>query len=150
MSQNPYRDIQPANPYSTPSGYAVSGMSIDSNPLVIPAVFLIILSTVYILPTFIVLPLSIYMAVSLDESAPPGASARMAALLAASIMMLAASVAIIIGATGMLRMKGYRGAMTAAIISSIPMFSPCAVAGIPFGIWAIILLVNPEVRNRFL
>jgi hypothetical protein len=149
MSQNPYRELPTANPYATPSGYAMQGAPSNANPLVIPAVFLIILSTIYILPTFIILPMTIYTAVMLDESAPAGSSARMAAILAASITMLVTSVAIIIGSIGMLRMKGYRGALMAAIISSIPLFSPCALLGIPFGVWAIVLLSNPDVKNRF-
>jgi hypothetical protein len=46
-------------------------------------------------------------------------------------------------------LRGYGLAWTAAVASVIPCCSPCYVLGIPFGIWAIILLQKPEVRSRF-
>jgi hypothetical protein len=40
-------------------------------------------------------------------------------------------------------------AMAAAIIAMIPCFSPCCVLGLPFGIWALVVLSKPEVKSQF-
>lgn len=46
-----------------------------------------------------------------------------------------------------LEMRGL--AMTAAILSCIPCFSPCCCISLPFGIWAIVALNDPVVRTAF-
>ena len=46
-----------------------------------------------------------------------------------------------------LRSRGL--AMTAAILAMIPCFSPCCLLGLPFGIWALVVLSKPEVQSQF-
>jgi hypothetical protein len=45
--------------------------------------------------------------------------------------------------------SSYGVTMAAAIGSVIPCCSPCYVLGIPFGIWALIVLLDPEVKRAF-
>ncbi len=45
-------------------------------------------------------------------------------------------------------LQGYGLAMTAAILSLIPCFSICCI-GIPFGIWALVVLLNDDVKKAF-
>ena len=52
-------------------------------------------------------------------------------------------------ANKMRRLENYRTAMTVAIVSVIPLISPCCLLGIPFGIWALVMLSRPEVRDAF-
>ena len=58
-------------------------------------------------------------------------------------------IVVIIGALNMLKAKNYQLAMTAAIISVIPCCSSCCVVAIPFGIWALIVLMDPQVKSAF-
>jgi hypothetical protein len=60
------------------------------------------------------------------------------------------NLAVALGAVSMIRLKSYRSAYTAAILSIIPVCSPCFLLGIPFGIWAIVVLNRPEVKKRFM
>jgi len=39
--------------------------------------------------------------------------------------------------------------MAAAIVACVPFCSPCVVLGIPFGIWALVVMAKPEVRAAF-
>jgi hypothetical protein len=49
----------------------------------------------------------------------------------------------------MLQRRAYGLVMTGVILGMIPCLSGCCCIGLPFGIWALIVLSNPEVRNSF-
>jgi GYF domain 2 len=66
-----------------------------------------------------------------------------------SIIKAAIGVVVLIGAGKMQRLENYQFAMTAAIVGMIPCLSPCCLLGIPFGIWALIVLNKPEVKSQF-
>lgn len=53
------------------------------------------------------------------------------------------------GAVQMLGGKRYKFAKTSAILAIIPFISCCFIIGIPFGIWALMVLSKPEVRAFF-
>ncbi len=59
-------------------------------------------------------------------------------------------IVVFIGTINMCRMTGYRGAKAAAIISLIPVLSPGYLLGIPIGIWALLALREPGVKEEFL
>ncbi len=61
---------------------------------------------------------------------------------------LIGSALIFYGAMKMKEMQGYGLAMTAAILCLIPCFSICCL-GIPFGIWALVILLNADVKAAF-
>jgi hypothetical protein len=62
----------------------------------------------------------------------------------------AISALIVYGAIKMMQMQSWGLAMTAAILAVIPcVSSPCCVVGIPFGIWALVVLQRPEVKEAF-
>lgn len=60
-----------------------------------------------------------------------------------------ANAAIIFCAIQMQRLKSYGLALTGAILAVIPGISPCCVLGIPFGIWALVVINQPDVKNAF-
>lgn len=62
-------------------------------------------------------------------------------------LVLAALVAY--GAWQMLKIRSFGWALTAAILAVIPCTSPCCLLGLPIGIWALIVLYQPEVRAAF-
>ena len=60
------------------------------------------------------------------------------------------SVAVIIGAGSMRSVEGYGMAMAAAIFSAIPIpCGGCCCFSPPFGIWALVVLLEPDVKAAF-
>ena len=53
---------------------------------------------------------------------------------------------IIYGAIQMMRGRSFGLSRTAAILAVIPLTSCCFVIGIPFGIWALVVLAQPDVK----
>jgi hypothetical protein len=59
------------------------------------------------------------------------------------------SVLALFGARYMLVLRSYRWAMTSAVLTAIPCLTPCCVLGQIAGIWAVIVLLNADVRKAF-
>ena len=49
----------------------------------------------------------------------------------------------------MQKLQNYQFALTASIVAMVPCISPCCVFGLPFGIWALVVLNKPEVKSQF-
>jgi hypothetical protein len=49
----------------------------------------------------------------------------------------------------MLRARQYPACVTGAIFGTIPIITPCWVLGIPFGIWALVILLRKDTRAAF-
>lgn len=64
-------------------------------------------------------------------------------------LRIAYQLVIITGAQKMKRLESYGFAMTAAIMAVIPLFSPCLILGIPFGIWALVAINQQGVKDAF-
>lgn len=62
---------------------------------------------------------------------------------------LAMAVLILMGSLKMQSLRSYEFSITAAIVSLVPCVTPCCCIGLPFGIWALIVLRNPEVKSQF-
>ncbi len=57
---------------------------------------------------------------------------------------------IVIGASKMMKLESYSFAVAAALLSIIPcLSSPCFILGMPFGLWALIVLMDPGVKAAF-
>jgi len=59
------------------------------------------------------------------------------------------AVAIWMGATKMESLQNYQFAMTASVLAMVPCLSPCCLLGLPFGIWAVVVLSKPEIKSQF-
>jgi hypothetical protein len=76
-------------------------------------------------------------------------------LLQGPVPIVSSSIAIIVGIVmliGAIKMKGlenYGFAMTVSILAMIPCLSPCCFLGLPFGIWALVVLCDPVVKASF-
>ena len=57
-------------------------------------------------------------------------------------------VIIILGALKMKNLQAYGLSMTSSILAMVPCLS-CCVIGLPIGIWALVVLNNPEVKAAF-
>jgi hypothetical protein len=64
-------------------------------------------------------------------------------------LFMISNLIIALGAFQMKNLSNYGMAMTATILSMIPCCSPCYILGIPFGIWSLIVLLNPDVKGAF-
>jgi hypothetical protein len=58
-------------------------------------------------------------------------------------------VVVYMGASRMQSLQNYQFAVTASILGMLPCLSPCCVLGLPFGIWALVVLTKPEVKSQF-
>ena len=59
------------------------------------------------------------------------------------------AVVIFMGASKMQALTNYQYAFTASIIAMVPCVSPCCLLGLPFGIWALVVLSKPENKSQF-
>ena len=139
MTDNPYQ--APRSPVSTDSH-----LWSDQRPnrLRIPAIIMLVLACVQLL--------LLVEFVSLDVTNPRfnnSAEALMWRVIVPVIWALL-MVVVIVGSVGMLRLKGYRCAVAASIISCIPgVLLPCFVLSTPCGICALVLLLQSDVKARF-
>lgn len=66
-----------------------------------------------------------------------------------SVVGIAIGVLIIFGAMRMMELQGWGLALASAIIAMVPCVSPCCVLGLPFGIWALVVLADSQVKVHF-
>lgn len=118
-----------------------------------PARSLIIVSTISIVVTTALIASEVYLAVTdpskVLEGAHSGQWTRFALRLLLGVSPIGGQVLILSGGLCMLRLKKYRLAQASALLSVLPTCSPCMLLGIPFGIWAWIVLARPDVRSAF-
>ena len=74
--------------------------------------------------------------------------AYMAGGIVGAIVALCWAGIVLSGAVQMCRLRGYGYAMTATIVAMVPC-SLCCILGLPFGIWGLVVLMKPEVKNAF-
>jgi hypothetical protein len=65
------------------------------------------------------------------------------------LVALAMSLLILLGARKMQALRSYEFAFIAAILAMIPCLTPCCLIGLPFGIWALMVLRRKEVKSQF-
>jgi hypothetical protein len=70
------------------------------------------------------------------------------AIISSLIAMIVSGV-ILFAALKMRKLENYGLAMAGSIIAAIPCISPCCLIGLPIGIWAIVVLMKPEVKSAF-
>lgn len=66
-----------------------------------------------------------------------------------AIVGLIIAAFIIYAALKMKEMKQWSLAVAASILAMIPCISPCCIIGLPIGIWALVVLMKPEVKEAF-
>ena len=71
------------------------------------------------------------------------------AAIVGAIIGVVVGIIIIIGATRMKNLQTYGLALASSILAMIPCISPCCLLGLPIGIWAVVVLSNPEVKQAF-
>jgi hypothetical protein len=66
-----------------------------------------------------------------------------------NLLELVMSVLTLMAGIRMLQRRSYGLVMTGVIIGMVPCLSACCCTGLPFGIWALVVLSNEEVRKSF-
>jgi len=66
-----------------------------------------------------------------------------------SAVQLACSGLIFLGGSKMKQLQGYGTAIAGSIMSIIPCTNSCCCVGLPIGIWAIMVLLNADVKLAF-
>ena len=59
------------------------------------------------------------------------------------------SVLTLAGARRMIELRSYGLAVTAAVLAAIPCMTPCCLLGQVAGVWAFVILMQPDVRKAF-
>ena len=139
------------NPYSPPCD---SEVRLD--PVVAvrgPAISLIVVSLIGLLSILMTLLFNIlFFIVYWNEgvqSAAPDTAIFIVSRMVWSVLILATNVVILVGAIKMLGLRNYDICRLGATLAVIPCIGPCYFLGIPFGIWALIVLNRSEVQRAF-
>jgi hypothetical protein len=143
-----------ANPYNVPQ---VSGRQVEpATQVQAPAVAMIVVSLVALIVGTLGLIADVFLIVSgmvekleAMNDGPTSEYTDIAIRVIWGIILLVASSFVLYGALQMKRLKNYRVAVAASIVAMIPLVGPCCLLGIPFGIWAVITLAKPGVRQSF-
>jgi hypothetical protein len=57
-------------------------------------------------------------------------------------------IIVIVGAFRMMRLQNFGLAITASILAMLPC-GPCCLAGIPIGIWSLVVINRDDVKESF-
>jgi len=67
----------------------------------------------------------------------------------AALLGVGLGILVVVGAIKMKKLEHYGLAMTSAIVALVPCTSPCCLLGLPFGIWALVVLSDGRVQTAF-
>jgi DNA-directed RNA polymerase subunit RPC12/RpoP len=156
-SPNPYAAPSPfgASPYgASPYGGAMQGgnyarPSVAPAKLMIPAIGLIAVSIITIIS------LVVQIGATIANPQPPNrraqvqgnSSAYLVGAIVGGMLGLLVNGVVIAGAVQMIRLRGWNTAKSGATVSLIP--CSCLCINIPLGIWALIVLNQPDVKRLF-
>lgn len=150
MSTNPFQ-----SPAPTPGGYGGPPNSNAAEKLNLPSLFLLIFSGIWtallvVSLLFNLLGGGLAAAGAGNNAEAGGAIVQLVAGVVGNFIGLALQGVILFGALKMRNLENYGMAMAAAIIACIPCCgSPCYILGIPFGIWALVVLNDAQVKASF-
>lgn len=65
------------------------------------------------------------------------------------LISVVCSSVVLAGGIKMRQLKSYRFAYAAAAFATIPVLSPLLVLGIPFGVWALVIIQDKEIKRYF-
>jgi hypothetical protein len=140
---NPYKSPQEAQPADAPSRPAVYF------PLATPAIALLFGSLTWLAPQalfyYIVIEFKIHQRGTIAGELADAFDQFWFLYLAS----LLCECAVIYGAVQMLRRRQHRACVTGALAACIPFLSPCYGLSIPFGLWALVILLRKETRAAF-
>lgn len=160
FGDNPYSGKPSDQNYGSDNPYAVTSntapvQSLDPNsgndPLLVPALGLMITAIVGLI--LLVLGISLVIVKIATSSGSLSYDTPTMSGLVFNLFFYAFQSAVhlfvIYGTHCMRERKNFPIAIATAIVSLIPFIGICCLTGLPFGIWALIVLSKPEVRDLF-
>ena len=66
-----------------------------------------------------------------------------------NLLGVALNIFVLFGALKMMRLQSFNLVLAACIISMIPCTGCCCILGLPFGLWALVVINKPEVKAHF-
>jgi len=119
-----------------------------------PAIGLLAVSAIWLLMLVMILAANLYIAargIAQPTPAPRVMSetAMTIVQIALEASMLAVNGIIFFSGLTMRQLKNYQLARIGAALAIIPCLGPCYILGIPFGIWALVVLHKPGVKELF-
>lgn len=141
---SPQKCMKTANPYVSPTD-SDTAVARAKSALFVPAICLLIL-TVCSLPLAAIAGFVIVL--DLMRFGISGQPFLFPVSIGFAFVVIS-YILIVYGAIQMFACRRFGMARTAAIFAVIPVCSPLLVLGIPLGVWALIVLARPEVRDAF-
>lgn len=121
-----------------------------SSPLRIPALFLIVLTWIYLAVLILVFVGNLLMSLGILPHSGSTSTVFEDGVRTASVAFyIGIQVFVLYGLSHLRRLDSYGLAMAVSVVSAIPCFTQCFILGTPFGIWAFVLLLKPEVKKLF-
>lgn len=142
MSQNPFKPPS-GNQYQNRPHQNPSGNYDPAEQLKLPGIFLIIVSAISILNVLA----GPFVNASMGRYAI-GSPEFIGAMVAATCLAALHALVLFAG-INMVKKTQLGLCRIGAIIGCIPICTPCLILGIPFSIWALVLIGKPEVQNSF-
>jgi hypothetical protein len=150
-------DFQPSsdNPYQSPAApaYPVMGRAdpFAQQRVAGPATALIVTAVLGLIGN--TLSLVVFLVILSQRNALPANDSfddpTIYMNLAVAVIGLPVGAVMLIAAMKMKKLESYGLAMAGAILGMIPYLSPCCLLGLPFGIWALVVLADGSVKAAF-
>ena len=162
-----------AHPAPTPGGWGASGTpsgsgmrptpgiseSVVAEKLRVPAIGIVVTGSIGVLMALFGIVSALVGAnrQEIPSGAPPEMERMLKSYLAMAetfavpinALTLILSLVTLLAGVRMLQRRSYGLVMTGVILAIIPCFSACCCLGLPFGIWALVVLSNAEVKAAF-
>lgn len=131
------------NPYVSPA--LIENTSAKRNPLLAPAVILLVGASLWFLMVLWVAGIHLFARGLLARLPQPEAVGELLGM----FFMALLAVSTIAGAISMINRQSKQNAWAGAIVALIPVCGPCYGLLIPFAIWAIIVMCRSDVKASF-
>ena len=149
-TENPYQAPSqygppPQQPYDWSGQFAASRVSGPATALIVTGALGIGLQVLNLLAGLF----QIGIGARGDGLNPFGMEIPFGFAMAQPVVCLILGIVIVMGALKMKNLENYGFAMAASIVAMVPCISPCCLLGLPFGIWAVVVLSDPGVKAAF-
>ena len=128
----------------------------DSDEVLAPALALMIVAAISIVIVSLGLAMDIFLLMSgamesldADDRIPIPRTTTIIVRMAWGLLLAAASAFVLFGAIKMKDKSNLGLARASAIVALVPCVGPCFILGIPFGIWALLVLNKHNVQQSF-
>jgi len=144
--------MQPIDPYAPPQANAT--LPIDARSKVnLPAIFIIASQVIGVVATVLSIVMRPQIAAALksymQQSGKPFDESSLNARPVLTVIGVLGSLFVVYAMLEMRKLRRFPIAVAGTILAMVPYLSLCCLFGLPIGIWALVVLFNPDVRAAF-